>query len=74
MRREAAAEAPLDERAALGSGGTMEISPRTLLSGAMIAGHEARSERHDARITVGSLPLCTVRRRHLGQGSGYRFV
>jgi hypothetical protein len=43
-----------------GAGGAMEISPRTLVVWPMIAGHEARSERHDARITVGSLPFCTV--------------
>jgi hypothetical protein len=40
--------------------GLWRFHPGRSLSGAMIAGHEARSERHDARITAGSLPLCTV--------------
>jgi len=40
--------------------GLWRFHPGRSLSGPMIAGHEARPERHDARITVGSLPLCTV--------------
>jgi hypothetical protein len=44
--------------------GLWRFHPGRSLSGPMIAGHEARSERHDARITVGSLPL-HGRRGHL---------
>src|SRR5271170_756958 len=54
--------------------GLWRFHPGRSLSGPMIAGHEARPERHDARITVGKPPSLHGRRRHLGQGSGYWFV